>query len=196
LPALTLIFADMCTFVHISLPVLRRLLPGRARVGRGARLAPEGPVWRDGGNDMWRSLVAAAWCVVAAGCFQTGAGGTATRPEDALDVYEAVFRYRLEKLPADVEAYLSVDGKDPPASLLMRLRKDWPKLRPVSEEPKRKGYRVYAEAVRWEGRGAAVVRAGYWFPTRYAGEGRFADHHVARENGRWVVTGVTNEVSS
>jgi hypothetical protein len=145
---------------------------------------------------MARCLVLAALCALAAGCFGPGASAPAARPDEAIDVYEAVFRYRLQQQPADAEAYLSVDGQDPPAELLRRLRQDWPNLKPASEEPRDKGRRVYAEGLRWEGRDAAVMKAGYWFPTKAAGQGYFADHHVTRDQGRWVVAKVTNETSS
>jgi hypothetical protein len=150
---------------------------------------------------MVRYLVLAALCVVAAGCAARegdgpGDGPGAPPPQDPLDVYEAVFRYRLRNQPADVTAYLSVDDKDPPAELMTRLRKDWPNLKPASEEPKEKGHRIYVEGLKWGDRGTAELRAGYWFPTRFAGEGYFADHHLVREKGRWVVEKVTNETSS
>jgi hypothetical protein len=144
---------------------------------------------------MARSLVLAAF-VLAAGCIERSGNGPGASPEDALDVYEAAFRYRLEKHPADVKAYLSVDGKDPPEELLKRLRKDWPNLKPGSEEPKEKGLQVYVEGLKWGARDTAELKAGYWFPTRFAGEGYFADHHLIREKGRWVVEKVTNETSS
>jgi hypothetical protein len=128
-------------------------------------------------------------------------GRPADKSADALDVYEATFRYRLQKQPgdvkpADVVAYLSVDGKDPAAELLKRLRKDWPKLQPVSAEPKERGLRLHVEGLKWGTQGTAELNAGYWFPTKFAGEGYFADHHLIRDKGRWVVTRVTNETSS
>ena len=140
--------------------------------------------------------VPATACVLVAGCSRPGDGDSGARSAEALDVYEAVFRFRLQKQPADVKAYLSVDGKDPPAELLRRLRKDWPNLEPASEEPAEKGYRLYAEAIRWEGRDRAVLKGGYWFPTKFAGEGWFADHHVIRDRGRWVVEKVTDVTMS
>lgn len=142
------------------------------------------------------SLVLTVGCVLAVGCSQPGDSGLAARPHDSLDVYEAVFRYRLNKEPAGFKAYLSVEGKDPPAELLERLHKDWPNLKPASAEPKEKGHRVYAEDIKWEGRDAAVLHAGYWFPTRFAGEGYSADHRVIHGSGRWTVVKVTNEISS
>jgi hypothetical protein len=148
---------------------------------------------------MARYLLIALSCLLGAGCFQQAGNGPGAQSEDDLDVYEAVFRYRLEKLPADtkpadVKAYLSVDGKDPPAELLKRLRQDCPNLKPASEEDK--GFRVYVEGIKWGARGAAELKAGYWFPTKFAGEGYFADHHIIRDKGRWVVEKVTNETSS
>lgn len=145
---------------------------------------------------MVRYLVVAAACALAAGCSQQAGGGAGARPKDTLDVYEAVFRYGLKKHPADVKAYVAVDRKDAPAELLKRLQKDWPNLKPASEEPKQKGLRVYAENLKWGAADAAEIKAGYRIPTKYADEGYFADHHVIRENGRWVVQKVTNETSS
>jgi hypothetical protein len=145
---------------------------------------------------MGHYLVLAASCILAVGCFEQEGNGPATRPDDDLDVYEAVFRYRLREKPADFKAYLSVEGKDPPAALLKRLVKDWPNLKPASEEPKEKGHRLYAEGLKRGARGEAELKAGYWFPTRFAGEGYFADHHLVREKGKWVVKKVTNETSS
>jgi hypothetical protein len=151
---------------------------------------------------MAHHLVFAAVCLLAAGCAEQAGNGQATQTDNALDVYETVFRYHLQKQqngdlkPADVVAYLSLDGKDPPAELLIRLRKDWPNLKPVSEELKEKGLRVYVYGLIWGVRDAAELKAGYWLPTKYAGEGYFADHHVIREKGVWVVEKVTNETTS
>ena len=149
---------------------------------------------------MVRYLVVAVSCLLAAGCFAQPGNGLGAKADDTPDIYEAVFRYRLQLLPgnpkpAEVKAYLAVDGKDPPVELLKRLRKDWPNLRPASEEPKEKGLRVYVEGFKREAQDA-VLKAGYWFPTKFAGEGYFADHHVIRDKGRCVVEKVTNEVSS
>jgi hypothetical protein len=153
---------------------------------------------------MARYLVLVMSCLVAVGCGAQPINGPTGKPGDHsgddVDVYEAVFRYRLQKQfanqkPADVNVYLAVDGQDPPAELLKRLRKDWPNLQPASEDPKEEGYRVYVTNLKWGGSGAEV-KAGYWFPTKFAGEGYFADHHVIRENGRWVVEKLTNETSS
>jgi len=153
---------------------------------------------------MVRYLLMAS-CLLAAGCFEQK-GDRPGDPQgngqkDDLAVYEAVFRYRLEKhsvavKPADLQAYLSVNGKDPPAELMKQLRKDWPNLKPVSEEPKEKGLRIYVEDLKWESGTTAVLQAGYWFPTKFAGEGYFGDHHVTFEKGKWVVEKVTGETSS
>lgn len=150
---------------------------------------------------MARDLVLTAVCLFAVGGSGQGANGLDPQPGDALDVYEAVIRYRLQKFPADVKpaelkAYLAVDGKDPAPELLKRLRKAWPNLKPISEEPKGKGLRVYVKGLKFSARGAAELNAGYWFPTKVAGEGYSADHHVVQEKGRWVVQKVTNEISS
>ena len=138
------------------------------------------------GPTAMRCLVLTA-CLLAAGC-----GKPALAPRD---VFEAVFRHRLQKYAPDVTAYLSVDGKDPPAELLDRLREDWPNLKPASEDPKRMGLHVYASDLRWVGV-AAVTKAGYWFRTEFAGEGYFADHHVVLNGGRWVVEKATSETIS
>src|SRR5439155_14860676 len=114
----------------------------------------------EGGPAMSRCLVFA--CLLALGCSDRSGGGPAARPGDALDVYEAVFRYRLQQYPADVRAYLSVDGEDVPADLLARLRRDWPNLEPASKEPKEKGRRVYVEGLRWINQDTAELKAGYW----------------------------------
>jgi hypothetical protein len=140
---------------------------------------------------MWRGLVFAITGLVLAGCSNRPAEG-----DDTLAVYEAVFRYRLEKQPADVRAYLAVDGQDPPLELLNRLRRDWPNLKPASEEPKEKGLQVYVQGLAWINRDTAELQAGHWFPTKFAGEGYFGDHHVVRKGGRWVVEKVTNETMS
>jgi hypothetical protein len=140
---------------------------------------------------MGRFLVFTASCLTLAGC--------AVRPDrsaDSPDVLEAVFRYRLQKHPHDVRAYLAVDGQDPPEELSSRLRKDWPNLAPASEEPKEKGLRFHVEGLKWIDRDTAEVEAGYWFPTKFAGEGYFGVHRVVREGGRWVVQKVTDETMS
>jgi hypothetical protein len=145
---------------------------------------------------MRRYLVFAALGLVGVGCSDRPDGNPPAQGDDALAVYEAAFRYRLQKRPADAIAYLSVDDQDPPAELLRRLRRDWPNLKPVSEEPKEKGLRVYVKGLKWIDRDTAELRAGHWLPTRSAGEGYFADHRVVREGGRWVVAQVTNETMS
>jgi hypothetical protein len=111
-------------------------------------------------------------------------------------MYEAVYRHHLKKHPADVRAYLSVDGKDPPAELLTRLRREFPNLKPISDEPKEKGLRLQVEDLKWINKDEAEVHAGYWFPTKFAGEGYYGDHHLVRQKGRWVVEKVANEVMS
>ncbi|OAI41200.1 hypothetical protein AYO40_03580 [Planctomycetaceae bacterium SCGC AG-212-D15] len=136
---------------------------------------------------MARYLMLAAVCLLMLGC--------SDRAGNALDVYEAVFRYSLQKHPADVKAYLVVDGKDPSSELLTRLRKDWPNLQPLSEDPKEQGLRLYAEGLKW-GAGTAELKAGSWFPSKFGGEGHFADYHVVREKGQWVVKKLTNETMS
>ena len=144
---------------------------------------------------MSRYLWVAAVCVAMVGC--SGQSGTDTdRSTDALAVYEAVFRHHLPKHSADFKAYLTIDGKDPSAELLQRLRRDWPNLKPGSEEPKEKGHRISADELKWTGRDSAEVKAGYWFPTRFAGEGGFGDYHLIRKAEGWVVEKVTNEVMS
>jgi hypothetical protein len=158
---------------------------------------------------MARILWLAVPCLLLAGCScapgngpsggtspgPTG-GGPGTQAGDTLDIYEAVFRYRLEKRPADAVAYLEVAGKDAPAELLKRLRKDWPNLKPISDKPKDGGLRIYAEDIKWTRDIAAVVRAGHSFSTLSGSEGAFADHHLEREMGKWVVKRLTNETSS
>jgi len=137
--------------------------------------------------------------LLAMGLFAVGcSGGPAARQDDDLAVYEAVFRYRLEMLRggAGVTAYLAVDGKDPPPELLKLLRADWPNLKPASEEPKEKGLRLYVEDLRRGPGDAVMLKAGSWSPSRFGGEGYFADHHVGRAGGRRVVEKVDNETMS
>jgi hypothetical protein len=135
-----------------------------------------------------RAILFLALCLTAAGC-----AGPFARSADAHDVYEAAFRHCLRNFPADVTAYLRVDDGDVPAEVLDRLRRDWPNLRPASAEPPGGGVRVYAEGLKWLDRDTAELRAGYWFPTKFAGEAWFGDHRLARKAGRWVVEAVTNE---
>jgi hypothetical protein len=144
---------------------------------------------------MRRAFLLTALCLVA-GCSNQPHGGPSGQSDDAIDVHEAVFRYRLENQAADVRAYLEVDGQDPPAELLGRLCRDWPNLKPASEDPKEQGLRLYVKELKWLGRDAAELRAGYWFPTKYAGEKYFGDHHLVREDGKWTVKHVTNETMS
>src|SRR6185369_9891653 len=103
---------------------------------------------------------------------------------------------RLEKQPKDAEVYLSVDNKDAPAELLDKLRKDWPNIKPASAMPKDKGLRIYVSKLKWTGQGTAEVEAGYWFPTKFAGQGYFGTHHLSWRDGRWVVEKVTDVVMS
>jgi hypothetical protein len=139
---------------------------------------------------MIRFLVLTAACLSQAGC------ATPDRSADALAVYEAVFRDRLRQHPPDVRAYLVIDGADPSEDLLSRLRTDYPNLAPASEEPKEKGLRLHVEGLKWIDRDTAEVKSGYWFPTKFAGEGYFADYRVVREGGRWVVQKGKNETMS
>jgi len=71
---------------------------------------------------MWRTIALGLGCLGLTGCSgPSGGGGDGPAPaKDPLDVYEAVFRYRLQNHPRDVRAYLSVDGRDLPADLLRR----------------------------------------------------------------------------
>src|SRR5262249_62214151 len=73
---------------------------------------------------MWRTIALGLGCLGLTGSSgPSGGGGDGPAPaKDPLDVYEAVFRYRLQNHPRDVRAYLSVDGRDLPADLLRRLR--------------------------------------------------------------------------
>jgi hypothetical protein len=144
---------------------------------------------------MSRYLCFAAVCVAMVGC--SGRSGTDTdRSADALDVFEAVFRRHFPKPSEDFKAYLTIDGKDPSAELMKRLRRDWPNLKPGSEEPKEKGHRFYVDELTWTGRDSAEVKSGYWFPTKFAGEGGFGDYHLIRKAEGWVVEKVMNEVMS
>ncbi len=145
---------------------------------------------------MWRTIAFGLVCLGVTGCSGSSGGDAPAPSKDPLDVYEAVFRYRLQNHPRDVRAYLSVDGRDLPADLLRRLRRNWPNLAPASEEPKEKGLRLYVEELKWIDESTAELRAGSWFPTKYAGEGDFADYRVVKKNGQWVVASVTNETMS
>jgi hypothetical protein len=150
---------------------------------------------------MVRCIVMVCASMLAAGCLEPAAQNQGDRAKDTLDVQEAVFRFRLPKTPAgmkpeDLRAYLAVDGKDPPAELMKRLQKDFPNLEPVSEEPKEKGLRIYVEGLKFAGNARAEVKAGYSMSTRLAPEGHFANHHLMRDKGRWIVEKVTNETRS
>ncbi|HYT93412.1 MAG TPA: hypothetical protein VEL76_32140, partial [Gemmataceae bacterium] len=74
--------------------------------------------------------------------------------------------------------------------------KDWPNLKAISEEPKERALRIYVNKLKWIDTNTAEVEAGYWFPTKFAGQGYFGDHRVVRRDGRWVVAKITNETSS
>jgi hypothetical protein len=151
---------------------------------------------------MYRSLLIAV-CLWTAGCSGPSdppdsgsggaAGGASSRRDESLDVYEAVFRHQLKSFPPDAEAHLAIDDRDIPRELLDRLRHDWPNLRQVSEGSRDANLRVCAEGLKWDGRDAAELKVGYWFPTKFAGQARFGDHRLVRKGGRWVVESVTNE---
>ena len=145
---------------------------------------------------LWRTIVLGLLGLGVAGCSESSAGGSPAPSKDPLDVYEAVFRYRLQNHPRDVRAYLSVDDRDAPEELLRRLRRDWPNLAPASAEPKEKGLRLYVNNLTWIDDETAEVNAGYWFPTKFSGEGYFGDHHLVWKEGRWVVERVTKETMS
>lgn len=151
---------------------------------------------------MRRVILLSALCLGVLGCgAPAGAppapagGGPAAGTQDAAGVYEAAFRYRLAKQPKDVEAFLSVDDKDAPAELLEKLRKDWPNLKPRSATPKEKGLWIYVNNLTWS-HGGAEVEAGYWFPTKFAGQGYSGKHHLMHKGGQWQVERVTDEVMS
>ena len=142
---------------------------------------------------MCRAISMGILCVVVAGC---SGEKLPPEPKDPVAVQEAVLRHLLHKQPRDATAYLAVEGKDVSPALLARLRRDWPNLKPVSEEPKEKGLRFSVEAVKWIAPGVAEVHGGYWFPTKFAGEGYFADHRVVWKNGEWVFERVENVIMS
>jgi hypothetical protein len=152
-------------------------------------------------------LVAA--CLFTAGCSGSSdtdtpassggssGGGSSFGLHGTLDIYEAAFRHQLQKFPCtpDAAAHLSIDGRDIPAELMARLRRDWPNLKQLSEGDKDKVLRVFADNLQREGNdGAVTLKVGYWFPTKYAGQSEFGDHRFVRKGGTWVLESVTNQV--
>lgn len=138
----------------------------------------------------------AAMALIAAGCFSGVSHGPPDRASDAIDVYEAAFSYRLAKQSTDIEAYLAVDGKNPAAELITRLRRRWPNLKPASEEPEKNGYRITAEQLKWIDAATAELRLHSVHNTQIARDVYFADYRVVRRGGQWVVEHVSNETMS
>jgi hypothetical protein len=115
---------------------------------------------------------------------------------DERPVYEAAFRHLLVKYPKDVEGYLALDSKDVPATVLDKLRKDWPKLKQISEMPKEKGLWLYVDNLKWTGHHSAELKAGHWSPTKFAGEGASGTYHMQLKDSKWVVEKITDVVMS
>lgn len=113
-----------------------------------------------------------------------------------LAIYEAVFRHKLQGLPAEARLYLSVANQDAPPELLRRLRETWPNLEPASRQPKGTGTTFYAHALTWLDRDTVEVQVGSTRQTKHHPEQEFADFRVVRQGGQWVVEGKTNETTS
>ena len=145
---------------------------------------------------MARSLLLLAVSLLAAGCSgcSDAGGGSAGRLDESLAVYEAAFRHQLKDFDRDTTIHLAINDREIPGALLNELRRDWPNLKQASEGEKGKVLVVYAERIEWDGLDAAVVKAGYWMPTKFAGQARFGDHRIVRKSGKWVVESVANEV--
>src|SRR5437016_2810734 len=124
-------------------------------------------------------------CFVAAGC-----GGPATR--DAADVYEAVLQHSLPAQGDGNGIYVQVEGADPPAEMLDRLRQQWPALRPASEIPRGKQRLVHVGELKWLGRSAAEVR----YSSSNGMDGVIKRLRVVWSGGQWIVEKTTTEAMS
>jgi hypothetical protein len=135
---------------------------------------------------MGRFIGMVGLCFVAtAGC-----GGPPTR--DASEVYEAVLRQSLLTQGEGKGIYVQVDGGDPPAEMLDRLRQQWPALCPVSQSPKGKRLLVHVGELEWIGRSAAEVRGG----SNNGMDGVIKRFRVVWSGGRWIVEKTTTEATS
>jgi hypothetical protein len=128
---------------------------------------------------------AAAVCLVVAGC---RSGGT----NDARQIYVVAIQYRLQKQPIDVTVYVSVDDRDPPDDILIRLRREWPNLKPASQEPEKDGFLITIKSFKWIDKNTAELRMHGRYNSKIAPDHDFADYRVVRRGEQWVVDKVSN----
>jgi hypothetical protein len=117
-------------------------------------------------------------------------------------VCEAVFRYQLQQPLADAPPsphyYLALQGRDPEATVLHRLRRLRPEVHPLSHcrvtardgviDRTTRVHGVILQVARlvWVHAAAVDVVGGYYCTHRHAAGFRY---HVVPERGQWAVTG-------
>jgi hypothetical protein len=122
----------------------------------------------------------------------------ATRPTDALDVAEAVFRYQFEHNASAVQQgakayFLRVGKDDPPAELLARFKGHAPPVRPGSQFKMGDGLSFYVGEMKWVDGTHVEVYGGYYEGLLSASGNTYT---VEKRNGKWVVTGDQLQVIS
>ncbi len=134
------------------------------------------------------ALVSFALC----GCTKsTDSAGVGSLRDDGA-VYEAVLKLGHCRPAPDGPTYLQIDGGDPGAELLTRLRKIWPQLKPASEMPAGKRHLVHLAELLWIDDDTAEVTAGFNTGT----DGRIDRYRLVRKNGQWTIESTTNRAIS
>ena len=125
------------------------------------------------------------------GCSKSiDSAGEGSRDDAA--VYEAVLKLGHCGPAAEGPTYLQIDGVDPRAELLARLRKTWPQLMPTSEMPAGKRHLVHISELRWIDDDTAEVNAGFNTGT----DGRIDEYRLVRKAGQWTLDKTTNRAIS
>jgi hypothetical protein len=111
------------------------------------------------------------------------------RGAEAVDVYEAVFRYQFghngSGLQEKSERYcLSIQDKDPPPAFLDRFRGHKPAVLPGSQFQEGKGVLFRIGSLKWIDDDTAEVLGGYNEGPLSASWNRY---RVVRKAGRWAV---------
>ena len=134
------------------------------------------------------ALVGFALC----GCSKSidSAGGASSRDDGA--VYEAVLKLGHCRPAPEAPTYLQIDGADPSAELLTRLRKSWVQLKPATDMPTGNRYFIHFGELLWIDDDTAEVTAGF----NTGIDGRIDRYRLVRKAGQWTLDKTTNRAIS
>jgi hypothetical protein len=136
--------------------------------------------------------------------------GSATMPQDQVDIYEVVFRYQFEHSflggkPDSGAFFLLIDGRDPPESFLHRFDDVGVPIRRGSLYSSDSGIQFFVNGVQLIDPQRAYALGGYEIASRQA-VGRPSlfpatctctnRYILSRKDNRWSVTNVENISSS